>query len=54
MRKIVTYSLICVFVFFVRAKKRKQKIENKKFKEREKSPQGNVLNTDVPTARLMY
>ena len=26
----VTYLLICVFVFFVRAKKRKYKIENRK------------------------
>ena len=28
--KKVTYSIICIFVFFVRAKKRKQKIENRK------------------------
>ena len=35
--------------FFMRAKKRKQKIE-----KREKSPQGNALNTDVPITRLMY
>ena len=38
----VTYSLICVFVFFVCAKKRKQK--------KDKSLHNvNVLNTDVPT-----
>ena len=28
--KKVTYPLICVFVFFVHAKERKQKIENRK------------------------
>ena len=43
--KILTYSLICIFV---RVKKRKLK------KIREKSHNGNVLNTDVPTTRLMY
>ena len=42
--KIVTYSLICVFV---RLKKRKlEKIE--------KSHNGNVINTDAPTSWLMY
>ena len=40
-------SLICSFVLFVRVKKRK-------LEKREKSPQCNVLNTDVPTTRLMY
>ena len=38
--KKVTYLLICVFAFFVQARKRKQKKEDKK---REKSSQGNVL-----------
>ena len=43
-RKIVTYSLICVFV---RVKKRKlEKIE--------KSHNENALNTDVPITWLMY
>ena len=37
----VTYSLICVFVYFVHAKKRKKKIKKK-------SLQCNVLNTNVP------
>ena len=42
--KIVTYSLICVFV---RLKKRKlEKIE--------KSHNGNVINTDAPTSWLMH
>ena len=42
--KKVTYSLICVFVLFVCAKK----------KRIEKSPHNvDVLNTDVPTTRLM-
>ena len=45
--KKVTYSLMCVFVLYVRANKRKSK--------KEKSPHNvNVLNTDVPTTRLMY
>ena len=40
------FVLICVFVLFVRAKKRKQK--------KEKSPNNvDVLNTDVPTTRFM-
>ena len=43
--KIVTYPLICIFVH---VKKRKLK------KIREKSHNGKVLNTDVPTTRLMY
>ena len=44
--KKVTYLFICVFVLFVRAKKREQK--------KEKSPQNvDVLNTDVPTTTLM-
>ena len=38
----VTYSVIGVFVLFVRVKKRKQNTENKKQKKREKSPQCNV------------
>ena len=28
--------------------------EEKKIEKREKSHNGNVLNTDVPTTRLMY
>ena len=43
--KKVTYSLICVFVFFVHAKRRKKKIENRK---NERSLKCNVLNTNVP------
>ena len=44
--KKVTYSLICVFVLFVRAKKRKQ--------NKVKSLRNvNVLNTDVPTTRFI-
>ena len=42
--KIVTYSLICVFV----------RVKKRKLEKREKSHNGNVLNNDVPTTRLMY
>ena len=38
--KKVTYSLICVFVLFVRVKKENRK---KNIRKREKSSQGNVL-----------
>ena len=43
MREKVTYSLICVFVLFVWA--RKKQIENWKLKKREKSPRVNVLGS---------
>ena len=42
--KIVTYSLICIFV----------RVKKRKLEKREKFHNGNVLNTDVPTTRLMY
>ena len=42
--KIVTYSLICVFV----------RVNKRKLEKREKSYNGNVLNNDVPTTQLMY
>ena len=43
----VSCLLICVFVLFVHVKKRT-------LEKREKSPQSDVINTDVPTTRLMY
>ena len=39
--------VICVFVLLVRVKKRK-------LEKRERSPQCNVLNTNVPTTQLKY
>ena len=43
-RKIVTYSLIWVFV----------RVKKRTLEKTEKSHNGNVLNTDVPTTWLMY
>ena len=42
--KKVTYSLMCVFV----------RVKKRKLEKREKSHNGNVLNTDAPTTQLMY
>ena len=42
--KKVTYSLICVFVFF--CTREENKIRKKKIEKREKSPQGNVRKED--------
>ena len=47
--KKVTYSLICVFMFFVHAKKKNNNNNNKK---NEKSYNGNVLNTNALTNRF--
>ena len=43
----IVYSLICIFVFFVRSKKRK-------LEKREKSSQGNVLKENQKNEKSPY
>ena len=47
-------NLFAYFCFYVFCELKEKKIEKRKLKKRETSSYGNVLNTYVPTTRLMY